>query len=184
MSFTKELGNNLHMINSVLDHDKLTVDKHVTNILDHLDHSGSIPEVVPNVPDKVVPELRTKPDVLPGYTLIHDTIPHTQQIQPEVIQPSTQLVALPKKKVSFQSEVRVVEPPQTHTPVRSNEAISHIGNNTGSHIQDIQSQGTNAGQNLTNINNIVGFKMSISTLYFVGLLIIIGAVAYFQQKRK
>lgn len=221
MSFTQELGSNLHMINDIVGHsDKTAIDNHVTNILEHIDHSDNIFDAVqvaqkvqnipvqPTIPDKGItldnvehtgqsgasriPRMVSSGSVMPGsgIPIVNDTmIPHNQQtqIQCEVIQPSTQLTTIPKKKVSFQSEVHVVEPQHPHIVPRSgNEVVEHQKHQSGSdcvsHAQETTSQ--NPSQNLTNINNIVGFKMSISTLYFVGLLIIVGVVAYFQQKRK
>lgn len=188
MSFTKELGSNLHMINDITGHsDKTIIANHVTNMLDHIDHSddifntlqlhgnaiaesGAKSQVAQKVQTLSIQPTLPDKGITRAAAIVNDTtIPHVQQPQTpvEVIQPSTQLTTIPKKKVSFQSEVHVVEPPQSHI---------------APHVQEPTQQ--NISQNLTNINNIVGFKMSISTLYFVGLLIIIGAVAYFQQKRK
>lgn len=197
MSFTKELGSNLHMINDALEHsDKTLIDNHVTNILEHIDCSDNVFDVVPLRGNEViesqivqkVPSIQIQPTIsdksmarmvssgsaVPNVndaTIVHNLQP---QIHTDGIQPSTQLVPIPKKKVSFQSEVHVVEPPQTHI----------VQHRLKPDVSETTPQNTSASQNLTNINNIVGFKMSISTLYFVGLLIIIGAVAYFQQKRK
>jgi hypothetical protein len=187
MSFAKELGSNLHMINDVLEHsDKTLIDNHVTNILEHIDHSDNVFDAVPlvqkvpivpvqpTIADKSMARIASSSSIVPNVndaTIVHNQQP---QIHTDVIQPSTQLVPIPKKKVSFQSEVHVVEPPQTHI----------VQHRLKPDVPETTPQNANASQNLTNINNIVGFKMSISTLYFVGLLIIIGAVAYFQQRRK
>lgn len=165
MSFTQELGTNLPQLNIVNQHDNVLDMPQKINILDVIKE--------PLVQEPVIKDVQpVQPEKLPT----HIPMDRATHVPVQLTAQTTQSIINPRKKVSFQPEVQVVEPDiqrVTH-PIETDMQLSRTS-------QIVPR--TTSGHVTSTVNNITGFKMSISTLYFIGLLILIGIVAYFQQKR-